>query len=582
MSTASERSRLRADDGFSLIEIVVAMGLMMVVLTASLPALLAMLRSTEVTRLNTQAKNLSQERLEQVRDLRFHVDRQNGPFLDLLDIYYTNATAAMPVTTVTAGGVTLTSSYVRTAAAAGGLPAAPFYKTQTGALPGATKFSQVVAAQFLGPDGTALPASRFEDLYNSQVVGADAPPSLVLGLTVVTSWTQAGVSKTYRTYTQVTDGRPAQPLIQSQARAVALDLTSTGADGATLELQAGVSYLDGAQSDGSSVAGYATGALATRTGQAAITGKLGQFSLPTTSAATSGDGSAQRPPGCSWYAFGNTDVANVTADVAGGLPRAPSNVGTTAPFSNQLTGLISATGSDNVCGALSYDNLVGGGIPVASSTLVGVNMGAAPFVTVPGSSGSGASVLGSGYVTATDPLSGTQQVRSGANTSMVTPAVLFPGHPQSAAGLVSAKLSRASVSCVSGTSLSDGTVQGSYLLELTWWGKAAADSVARVHTATWDYDSTRATPLTSLGPDVWAPTTTLLANGVALSSLVTLAIPNATDGVVATGAATGVRGFPTGIFTMTSASTLTNEFQPGFSGIKVQLGQLTCVADDER
>lgn len=582
MSTVSDSPRLRADTGFSLVEIVVAMGLMMVVLTASLPALLAMLRSTAVTRLNTEAKNLSQERLEQIRDLRFHVDRQNGPFLDLLDLYYTNATAAMPVTTVTAGGTTLTSSYVRTATATGGLPAAPFYKTQTGSLPGATGFSQVVAAQFLGPDGTALPASRFEGLYDSQVVGADAPPSLVLGLTVVTSWVQAGITKTYRTYTQITEGRPEQPLIQSQARAVAVDLTSTGADGATVELQAGVSYLDGAQSSGSSVAGYATGALATRTGQAAITGKLGQFSLPTTTATTTGDGSAQRPTGCSWYAFGNTDVANVTADVAGGLPKAPSNVGTAAPFSNRLTGLISVTGSDTVCGALSYDNLVGGGTAVAGSTPVGVNMGAAPYVTVPGSSGSGSSVVGAGYVTATDPLSGTQQVRAGASTSMVTPAVLFPGHPQSAAGLVSAKLTRASVSCVSGTSLADGTVQGSYLLELSWWGKGAADSVAKMHTASWDYDSTRATPLMSLGPDTWAPATTMLANDVALSSLVTLAVPSATDGVVATGAGTGVRGFPTGVLTMTSASTLTNELQPGFSGIKVQLGKLTCVADDER
>jgi hypothetical protein len=33
---------------------------------------------------------------------------------------------------------------------------------------------------------------------------------------------------------------------------------------------------------------------------------------------------------------------------------------------------------------------------------------------------------------------------------------------------------------------------------------------------------------------------------------------------------------------MTSASTLTNEPAAGYSAITVQLGQLTCVADDQR
>src|SRR3954451_20950999 len=99
------------DRGFTLIEIMVALGLLVVVMTAALPAFLGMLRSTVTTKMETQAKNLTQERLEQMRDLRFHVDRQNGPFLDVLDVYYTNAPVTPVSTSVTAGGATLTGIY---------------------------------------------------------------------------------------------------------------------------------------------------------------------------------------------------------------------------------------------------------------------------------------------------------------------------------------------------------------------------------------------------------------------------------------------------------------------------------------
>lgn len=174
MSTSSRRRRSREDGGFSLIEIVVAMGLLMVVLTASLPMMLSMLRSTVTTKMNTQGKNLAQERLEQLRDVRFHVDRQNGPFLDLLDLYFTNAKSSGTPTTITSGAGTLTGRYLASGTSNG--IAAPLYEVSTGNLPGAGQFSQVVLAQFLGANGAVLPASQYQDLYDSQLVGSDAPP----------------------------------------------------------------------------------------------------------------------------------------------------------------------------------------------------------------------------------------------------------------------------------------------------------------------------------------------------------------------------------------------------------------------
>jgi type II secretory pathway pseudopilin PulG len=588
VSTSDRRRRVLSgsrDEGFSLIEIVVAMGLLMGLLTASLPMLLSMLGSTITTKLNTQAKNLSQERLEQLRDLRFHVDRQNGPFLDLLDLYYTHANPSAAPTSIPSGGGTLSGRYVGTGSSQG--ISAPLFEVRTGALAGAPDFSQVVVAQFLAADGSVLPASRYEGQYDSQnVSGRDAPPTLMVRFTVVTHWQQSGSAKSYRTTTVITEGRPELPAIQTQAKAVAISVTSTAADTSTLQLDGGVATLDGAQSSGSSVSGYLAGALATRTGFPAVTGKVGEFVLPDQAPTTSGAGGPQSGPGCSWYGFAGNKVANVTADVAGGLPKAPADVDAATP-ANVVSAAITRGGS-NSCGMLSFDNLVDGGIGRPTSDPLGAHMGAAPYVRVTDSSSSADGLLGSGYVTATPLLASPQQSRSGARASMSEPVVLFPGNGASGGrGVVSARVVTSAVDCTSGAAGAAGSVTGRYRLELGWWGQDAwlgedwTTNPPRWHTATWTYDSSAATPLTVSG-DAWNPSQTRLADGVTLDQVVQVRVPTASEGAVSTGATTGLRGFPNGVVTLTTAPTLTNESGPGHSAIKVQLGQLSCVADDQR
>lgn len=584
MSTSERlRRRMHGDRGFSLVEIVIAMGLLSVVLLAAIPMLLSMLGSTVVTRMNTQAKNLSQQRLEQLRDLRFHVDHQNGPFLDLLDLYYTNANAAGTPTNVVAGAVTLTGRYYSTGISRG--VSAPFYEVTTGPLPGAEDFSQTIFAQFLGVDGSVLDKARYENVYDSQDPtdqGRDAPPSLSVRFIVITDWVQRGEAKEYRTTTVITDGRPELPLIQSQAKAIAVSVSSTAADATTLQLQGGLANLDGAQSSGSSVAGFVTGALATRTGLPAVSGQAKQFSLPGQGVTSSGSSGAQSAAsGCSWYGFGPNGVTNVDGDVPAGLPKAPINVDD-AGGPKVVTGSINQ-GTSNSCGLLSFDNLVGGGTPLDTTTSVlAQHMGAAPYVRVPDSSGSGGGLSGSGYLTATPVTASPLQTRSGARVAMAQPAVLFPNNTASGSqGLVRARLSSGQVDCVSGVSGAAGTVTGSYTLILEWWGKATSDTAARWHTRTYTYDSTATTPLTETG-DAWEPATTLLDATTTLDQVVQVTVPDATNGVVVTGTTTGLRGFQNGVITLTTASTLSNEPQPGFSAIKVQLGQLSCVADDAR
>lgn len=587
MSTSDCDRRCPDDGGFTLVEVLIALGLLAVVMTASLPAFLGMLRSSVATKLQTQGKNLAQERLEQMKDLRFHVDRQNGPFLDLLDIYYTNATAAGPTTTLSVGLTSLSGQYVSTAAASGGEPAAPFYRVQAASISGYTGFSQTVDTQFIAPDGSAVPKSRFEGIYDSQAAGVDAAPAGAVAITIITRWNEGTTARSLRTYTRITDGRPAAPLIQTQARAVAVDITSTGADGATLELQGGLSSADGAQSSGSSVSGFATGALATRTGFAAVSGLANKFALPTQLLISTNTGSpVSAGSGCSWYGWGSNGVSNGGGDVSLGLPKSPANVDLATP-PNSMAGFISANGGGS-CGQLSYDNLAGSGIPRVVSTAdpLGFEMGGAPYVkALDVTGGSVQAILGSTYVSSNDLTATPQKSISGASAKSLQPVTLFPNNPESPGqGLVSMRLLSASVDCTSATtSGSLGTAVGKYSFQLGWWGSGSLDSVPRWHTATWNYDSSiNAAPVLTAGSDVWDPANTSLGNSKKLSELIVAPASPAVPASLTTGATTGLRGFSDGIFSVTTASTLTNETAPNYSQIKVQIGQLTCVADDQR
>lgn len=551
-----------------------ALGLLAIVLVSALPMFLSMLKSTVVIKQQTQAKNLTQERLEQVRDLRFHVANQNGPYLDLLDIYYTDSRVAYSRPAVTVGSDVLAGQFVGTGGGTNGEPVAPYYRVTINSLSGAPVFQQVIAAQLLEADGrTVLPLSRFA-AYDSQVAGADSPPSLTVGITVVTSWMQGPVQKTYRTYTQVTETRPERPVVQSQARAVTVEIGSTAVDGTSLALQGGIASLDGSQSSGSAVSGYAGGALARRTGASVVEGRNARFQLPTQPVAEAGAEAPVTPSQCAWYGFGRSSISNVTGEVTAGLPRSPVDVDDGSVPRKVITGALTDNAS-NACGVLGFTTVVSGG--AARNDAIGTAMGASPFVRLPDAAGSAVALSGSAYVTATPLTTTPQRTYAGARSTMARPIVLFPGSPESGgAGLVTAHLTSATVDCTSGA---PGTAAASYALSLRWWGKVGpAPAVASWHSTTWSYNSAANGGLVQRTGETWDPTQAVLSDGSLLSSIVTADAPVAS----ATGAATGQRGFPNGILTLITAPTLTPDLPAGFSAVKVKLGQLTCVADDDR
>jgi len=572
------KRRIRGEGGFTLVEVLVALGLITVLMLSVLPALVFGLSATRVTRLNTQAKNLAQERVDLIRNLRFHVDSQNGPFRDMLDMYYTNATGSSPVTSIATGAATLNGRFVQTGTGAAGEPANMYYRTTTGPLPGAPMFSQVITAQFLDSSGAVVPAATFVNKYDSQTTGRDKAPSLLVGVNVITSWVQDGEPKQYVVRTRITDGRPQLPVIQTQSRAVAVQISSTAVDGTTLDLQGGIATLEGAQSSGSSLAGRISGALASRSGVSVGAGLTQVMNLPGSSTATSGNASADGGAGCSWWGYGATGTSSLDGSIDVGLPKAPANVDSSTPLVSVSAG-INHQGGGATCGQLSFDNLVDGGVPRTDP--VGSAMGAAPYVKAPDTTSWGRSIFGTGYVTSNALTSSPRQSRSGATTGMGTPVILFPSHaPTAGAGLVQARLLTAGVDCVSGAISPADAIEGRYQLELRWWGSTASQTTPVWHAATWTYDSASGAP-THTG-EVWDPTGTTVSPGLTLDQLVDIDLTGGLPASVQTGSTTGQRGFPDGVVTLTTASTLANEPALGYSAIKVQLGQLTCVADDLR
>ena len=75
MSRSADRGR---DDGFTLIEIIVALGVIMTVMAAVLPQLLVGIRSGETSRLVTQTKGVAQGQLERMRNLPYYVAPEAG------------------------------------------------------------------------------------------------------------------------------------------------------------------------------------------------------------------------------------------------------------------------------------------------------------------------------------------------------------------------------------------------------------------------------------------------------------------------------------------------------------------------
>ena len=92
----------RRDGGFSLIEVVVSLGIIGALVVAVLPLLISGIRGNDIALRSTQSTALAQSELELLRNLPWSVDATAGDYIDLFDRYYRNLTPPSSATTCAA------------------------------------------------------------------------------------------------------------------------------------------------------------------------------------------------------------------------------------------------------------------------------------------------------------------------------------------------------------------------------------------------------------------------------------------------------------------------------------------------
>lgn len=571
----------KEDEGFTLVEVLVALLLLGVVAAAILP-LLVLSGSTAVkTRMHTRAKNLAQERIEMIRQLPFQVDYQNGPFIDLLDNYYPNRTAAAATGP---GWISATA----TNRVAGEPTAGSFYRVRIDSLPGQPGFRQIVATQFLNFNRSPVPDAQFAS-YRHDVPGLDGAPSTLLGVTVLTYWTPPGQSEqVFSTFTQVGDGGGAQGLLTEQASATLVRLESAMGDGSAITSETLSVVADGRLSDGSVSSVRALGGKATRTGLADIFASSAEAVDPPT---CTGSGCPDPQPGtlngnaiaaaspCGYAGFGRTKGTGIKSTAAEGRPRTPSTVGTSrTPAEKATVNLLRESGHS--CGALYFDNVT---ITDAALSLTNADPNlllayGVPSVLVSGdSSTSGNTVVASAdvWTNSTAEDAADRFVVAGASLAMplTTNSIRVLPTTFATEGVLKVRLISASITCDSTAAAPVGT----YSVTIAYWnGSAYVDLVtgsATLTPVTWSSATAFTSPY--VGMNLAAKS---VGSGKTLANY--LAGPPVLATTLTEGSTNGVASIGDAVLSLTTVPT--RGLADPSSSIGIKLGKVSCAAVDER
>lgn len=341
--TDSRLRRRSGDDGFSLLEVVVALGVLMLVAAALLPQLIVGIRSTGTASKATALKSVAQSELDRLRNLPYRVAPEAGNFIDLLDRYYPDTSVPSAAPGCTAGAYTLPQNETGwkgfvAGSSTGKCDFEPhngdFYRTvdlQSHDVLG--DVAVVTDLQFLsaGMDSAPVPPRTG---YNSSSVGRDMPPASQVGATVTILYRDRGATRAYTTYTQIAQRPTSVNRLRSTASVTTLNIASTTSSGASVTLAAGVLNLKAALSHTSSASadvaaamgGLSTGAVDTsRSAYGATKSVVAPPTsvIPSITAAATGlaaDGS------CGLACWGGTRLSpsGVTVTAEGARPRAGS------------------------------------------------------------------------------------------------------------------------------------------------------------------------------------------------------------------------------------------------------------------
>lgn len=569
--------RASSEDGFTVIELIVSLTILALASAAMVPVMIIGTAAAAAAKMHTQAKALAQQRIEQMHDLQFHVDRQNGPFVDLLDLYYTDL--VQTATTRTRGSETMTGQFVPSGTGTAGEPSTPFYRVKVTSLPGFPQFSQTIDTQFLDSAGAVVPASGLTG-YDSQQIGLDAPPTLLVGITVLTNWTLKGSSKVFSEYTRLADGRGVQTLLTSHAKAEGIRASSAGSGGNALLADVAQVETDGSQSTGSSSSVSATAfdvsdstsssSVLSGTPANGVSVSPGTTPTPVTPASPVMAGGGT----CGWSNVGRTSVTNVTSAITNGLPTVPSNVDAANPPVNQASVDVLAAGTGCGGNAFGFNNQSSSYDPA-----LGLQSGG-PLVSMADASG-GASLIGAtAWQRATDPTLSTRSVTSGSGVAMAQAVVLFPQttlpNGRTIPFVASVRVTTASLSCSASTA--SGTLSltatATYTAVVSWYEDTAASGIPTLQsqTVTWSSAS---------GPAA-DPLPTLLARKVYNVNGVVKTVANwlswSSTRTITESPTSGVHALDS----VVHVATVPVRAGDATSSLNVDLGLISCVADDNR
>jgi prepilin-type N-terminal cleavage/methylation domain-containing protein len=242
---------VRRDDGFTLIEVLVAFLIIAIVAAAGTTLTVRGLRATLDAKQLSQAKNLVSEQVEQMRGLPYAVaNTTNTSKVDVLDRYFPNLTAAgAPTCSADAATwIANKSAWSGFVSVADRCPFEPsngaFYRTVVDpSVSGASPTAVVVATQFLGlasGTGSDAPSITPPTGYAWDATGLDTPASAQIAAHVTAVYGPPGVTAKYTTSrTDIADRRAGPPLVSAETNAAAVVVDGTLATGGSQRLELG-------------------------------------------------------------------------------------------------------------------------------------------------------------------------------------------------------------------------------------------------------------------------------------------------------------------------------------------------------
>ncbi|MDQ3916510.1 MAG: type II secretion system GspH family protein [Actinomycetota bacterium] len=193
------RTRVRGENGFTLIETLAALLIFSLVTLGTTPLLLSSIRGASLSGSYTVGKNLASEAMERVRGFPFFESVKNltnPPRRDVLDLYFPDRVAG-PSGTGFAG-----TSFVTTCTSTAKLPAASAGQACPPHVPAG--FTIKYVAQFVKPGPAPAPGADQTFVavapatsYSWGTTATESPPTRLLMLTVTTSWAVGGKAREF-------------------------------------------------------------------------------------------------------------------------------------------------------------------------------------------------------------------------------------------------------------------------------------------------------------------------------------------------------------------------------------------------